>query len=106
MPKRRTDDIVHVIMTDHFIQKRPAAGLLTPKTERASLPYRGPLAFYFPEGRHDLYLGLALARGADTPHAVALLEQETKRDGLTSAELWFQLAAAYAASGQAQRAVD
>src|SRR5262249_26852643 len=44
MPKRRTDDIVHVIMTDHFIQRWPPARLLTPKNERAADPYRGDLA--------------------------------------------------------------
>ena len=23
MPKRRTEDVVHVVMTDHFIERRP-----------------------------------------------------------------------------------
>jgi len=34
MPKRRTDDVVHVAMTDHLIQRhKPAGDLLAPKTE-------------------------------------------------------------------------
>jgi len=34
MPKRRTDDVVHVIMTDHLIQRhKPSGDLLAAKTE-------------------------------------------------------------------------
>src|SRR5262249_53352853 len=34
MPKRRTDDVIHVVMTDHFIQRRPPSrDLLAPLTE-------------------------------------------------------------------------
>ena len=34
MPKRRTDDVVHVVMTDHLIQRqKPAGDLLAPKAE-------------------------------------------------------------------------
>jgi predicted CXXCH cytochrome family protein len=34
MPKRRTDDVVHVVMTDHLIQRhKPAGDLLAPKKE-------------------------------------------------------------------------
>ena len=34
MPKRRTDDVVHVTMTDHLIQRqKPAGDLLAPKAE-------------------------------------------------------------------------
>ena len=35
MPKRRTDDAVHVIMTDHYIQRcRPARDLLATWSSR------------------------------------------------------------------------
>ena len=34
MPKRRTDDVVHVVMTDHYIQRRkPPGSLLAEKAE-------------------------------------------------------------------------
>jgi predicted CXXCH cytochrome family protein len=52
MPKRRTDDAVHVVMTDHFIQRRkPEGDLLAPKAEvleSATTAYRGPLVPYYP----------------------------------------------------------
>ena len=52
MPKRRTDDAVHVVMTDHFIARRPPDGdLLAEKPERAETPgssYRGEVVPYYP----------------------------------------------------------
>lgn len=35
MPKRRTQDVVHVVMTDHRIQRRPVDDLLAPREETA-----------------------------------------------------------------------
>jgi predicted CXXCH cytochrome family protein len=52
MPRRRTDDAVHVVMTDHFIARRPPEGdLLAEKPERAENPassYRGEVVPYYP----------------------------------------------------------
>ncbi len=51
MPKRRTDDTVHVVMTDHFIQRtEPKRDLLAPLAE-AVVPIRAVtnVALYYPE---------------------------------------------------------
>jgi len=104
MPKRRTDDIVHVIMTDHDIQRRPPKNLLSPKAETPRTPYRGALSFYLPEADPDLYMGLALARGAGIRRGADLLERVTAKIASPSAELLFQLGAAYAALGDMDRA--
>ncbi len=52
MPRRRTDDAVHVVMTDHLIARRPPAGdLLAEKPERADTPassYQGEVVPYYP----------------------------------------------------------
>ena len=51
MPKRRTQDVVHAVMTDHYIQRRPAGNLLAPLAERQEFDakqYRGPVAPYYP----------------------------------------------------------
>jgi len=51
MPKRRTDDAVYLVMTDHLIRSRqPAGDLLAPKTEpsEATPPYRGEVVPYYP----------------------------------------------------------
>jgi len=104
MPKRRTDDIVHVIMSDHYIQRRPPNNLLSPKPERTGDRFRGALSFYAPEPERDLYMGLALARGANVTGGVELLERAVNRQ--KSAEPLFQLAGAYANLGKRELAVD
>jgi Flp pilus assembly protein TadD len=51
MPKRRTDDTVHVVMTDHFIRRtQPKRDLLAPLAE-AVVPIRAVtnVALYYPE---------------------------------------------------------
>lgn len=63
MPSRRTDDAVHIVMTDHFIQRRkPDRDLLAPKAEKQAM-YRGDIALYYPEQlppfESDLYYGIA-----------------------------------------------
>ena len=50
MPKRRTDDVVHVVMTDHYIQKlKPNRDLLAPMPEVAIDPRgRQSVVPYYP----------------------------------------------------------
>jgi tetratricopeptide (TPR) repeat protein len=46
MPKRRTEDVVHVTMTDHWIQRRPPARNLLAQLKEDHRPYRGEVVFY------------------------------------------------------------
>ena len=52
MPRRRTEDAVRVVMTDHFIQRvRPGRDLTAPRLEAATLAakhYPGEVALYYP----------------------------------------------------------
>jgi tetratricopeptide (TPR) repeat protein len=52
MPKRRTDEAVHIVMTDHYIRRRPATGdLLAEKDvsrESPATPYRGEVVPFYP----------------------------------------------------------
>ena len=55
MPKRRTEDVVHVVMTDHLIQKNapPETQLLAARQEIPDTPatqYRGPVLRYLLDG--------------------------------------------------------
>jgi len=74
MPKRRAEDVVHVVMTDHYIQRRkPARDLLAPLVERHDetgsrtnekpAAYKGEVALYYPSdlppADKELYLGIA-----------------------------------------------
>ena len=65
MPKRRTDDVVHVVMTDHLIQKKSptASSLLAARAES-------------PDGGADAYHGLV------KPY---LLDQQSSTDSLYEA---------------------
>jgi tetratricopeptide (TPR) repeat protein len=72
MPKRRTDDAVHIVMTDHrIVRVKPAGDLLAEKTEIHESPaaeYRGEVVPYLPPAlapnSDDLLYG-ALAQIAD-----------------------------------------
>jgi Flp pilus assembly protein TadD len=69
MPKRRTEDVVHAIMTDHLIQRRPppAKELLAERQEISEIPanaYHGEVKRYLldgegPSSTDDLYGALA-----------------------------------------------
>jgi predicted CXXCH cytochrome family protein len=71
MPKRRTDDIVHLVVTDHLIQrKKPAGDLLADIAERhedATNSYRGEVVPFYPDPlpnsvENRYYLALAQVR--------------------------------------------
>lgn len=79
MPRRRTEDAVHVVMTDHKIQSRPPAGnLVRPLAEvhrvgRPALHYPETL----PQSEADLYMGIALiATASDRRAGVASIERQ------------------------------
>jgi tetratricopeptide (TPR) repeat protein len=69
MPKRRTEDVVHAVMTDHLIQRRPppAKELLAERQEIPETPanaYHGEVKRYLldhesPKSEDDLYNALA-----------------------------------------------
>jgi predicted CXXCH cytochrome family protein len=71
MPKRRTEDIVHLSVTDHLIQRRkPAGDLLADLPEHhedASTSYRGEVVPHYPAdlpptAENRMYLALAQIR--------------------------------------------
>ncbi len=104
MPRRRTQDIVHVVLTDHNIQRRPGKNLMAPIREMHNRKYGGALSFYFPEQQDDFYLGLALVRGADVRRGLQLLVQAISKEEPASAEPYFYLGTGYATLGQRARA--
>src|SRR5438067_13904185 len=66
MPKRRTEDAVHVAMTDHFIRKGPGKDYLAPLAERHDRQ-TGPVRPLYPARLPDtpefrLYAAIAAAR--------------------------------------------
>jgi tetratricopeptide (TPR) repeat protein len=67
MPKRRTEDVVHVVMTDHLIQRYPPAGNalaeIPERRETSDTAYRGNVELYYlrslPKPEDELYVASA-----------------------------------------------
>ncbi len=105
MPKRRTEDAVHVVMTDHYIQRqRPSRDLLAERTEADSLKhgdYRGDVVLYYPPTlpptpENELYLALAqVQQGSNLTAGIPRLEQAIEKHRPARPEFYYELGRAY-----------
>ncbi len=115
MPKRRTDDVIHAVMTDHYIQRRkPARDLLArlaeqPETEATR--YRGEVALYYPPqlpqtDETELYLATAQVMDASNlERGIPRLRQAIERARPKQAGFYFHLAEAYRSANQEEKAL-
>lgn len=104
MPQRRTDDVVHAVMTDHKIQRPPGGNLVAPKLERtpAEIAYNGPVEPYRPKEIPEQYVALAqVAQGSNVGAGLPRLEQAAQ-----TAEALYELGSALEAAGHTADAVD
>ena len=103
MPKRRTDDVVHVVMTDHYIQRRPSTKDLLAPREEIRQPATSEIAIYDPSQLSPadaaLYLGVAEAQ----QQKPANLEAAIARYHPNRPEFYFELGRAYVKSGNAAK---
>ena len=98
MPKRRTQDVVHVAMTDHFIRRKQGGeDFLAPLKE--SVPMLTDLEFLNPErapkgGESEVYRAAAVSRAASgaSATAVAGLEAALAASQHTEVEPYLDLA--------------
>ncbi|MDR3703638.1 MAG: tetratricopeptide repeat protein [Candidatus Sulfopaludibacter sp.] len=111
MPKRRTDDAVHIVMTDHFIRSRqPAGDPLADKPEERESPataYRGEVVPYYPRKpgptveEASLYLALAQVREwSNLKEGLPRLESLIEKYRPRRAEYYGDLAGGLSATGQ------
>jgi predicted CXXCH cytochrome family protein len=115
MPKRRTDDVVHVVMTDHFIQRRkPARDLLAPLKERhetEETAYKGPVVLYYPPQlpatpESELYLAVAQVKElTNLEEGITRLAAAIQNHRPEGGEFYFELAEAYGKAGRVQEAI-
>ena len=115
MPKRRTDDVVHVVMTDHLIQRPgPEQGLTSPRPERSTTEasgYRGAVVPYYPQPwpqtpEGEIYLAVAQTRdGSNRAQGIAQLETAIARHRPTAAQFYLELADAFSATGETEKAL-
>ena len=103
MPKRRAEDAVHVVMTDHFIQRRPTArGKVDPRP--------GPVVLYYPERlpaspESEAYLATAqVQHGTNLVEGIPRLEAAIAKMAPARPEFYFELGKAYAKKGDEEAA--
>jgi len=105
MPKRRTEDVVHVVMTDHYIQKRPPAKDLLAPREEIHQPGTSEIAIYdlgqISAADAALYLGVADAQ----QRKPASLEAAIERYHPSQPEFYFELGRAYVKSGNLAKGI-
>lgn len=111
MGKRRTEDVVHVVMTDHFIQRfKPKGDPLSP-IEEVIPAYQGEVVAYdprllsqMPEG--NLYYAVAqVAAGSNLKQGIPMLQRALEEQKPQHAGFYFALAAAQAKAGNDAEAI-
>jgi Flp pilus assembly protein TadD len=105
MPKRRTLDVIHAVMTDHWIQRGPPAGdPLAPVVERQDFdapPYFGEVAPYYPaplplSAENALYLAVAqVTQKSNLAKGLPRLSAEMARQKPVRAEFYVELGQAW-----------
>ena len=114
MPRRRTEDVVHVIMTDHYIQRRkPARDLLAPlpepQTEDEDHLSR-PVLYYPKEGLggllQQIYVNMAhIMEGAEPAEGTRALALALTKLELQHPEPYQALAEAQVKLGRRKQAI-
>jgi hypothetical protein len=98
MSRRRTQDVVHVAMTDHLIARKPGgAELLAPLAERD--PELEGLGIHplegAPQGRlAEIYRALAVLRMVPSADALSFLEKALPQENPAQPDAWLDLAGA------------
>jgi tetratricopeptide (TPR) repeat protein len=111
MPKRRTGDAVHVVMTDHRIQRTlPARDLLAPLRDEVHPDTGGEITPSYPPSlavaSDELYLGVAQLSAASTrTEGIARLSAAIRKFRPAAAEYYLQLGDALRASRRFSEAI-
>ena len=98
MPKRRTDDAVHVVMTDHFIRRtQPSRDLLAPIVETAAREGSfAKVVLYYPEKASPTPAAeIAMAEAQVNDNGIARLQTLLQRYQPDTPEPYLVLAKAY-----------
>jgi tetratricopeptide (TPR) repeat protein len=115
MPLRRPTEVVHIVKTDHYIQRgKPPADVLAEVPERretAANSYRGKVELYYPKTlpatpENEMYLAVAQVRDrSNLAEGIPRLAAALASNPPKIPEPYFELASAYQAAGQLDRAI-
>jgi len=102
MPKRRTQDVVHVVMTDHKITRTPGGpALLAPLAESEPVLVDVRLLPGAPGGAlGEVYRAAAVARTAGGAEAIVYLEKKLNEARPAEIDPWLDLAQAQLRAGR------
>ncbi|HLK67294.1 MAG TPA: tetratricopeptide repeat protein [Bryobacteraceae bacterium] len=104
MAKRRTQDVIHAVMTDHFIQRRAPRDPLAPIAERADFDanqYHGEVVPYYPSPlprtpENALYLAVAqVTQRSNVARGLPQLAAEVARQQPARSEFYVELGQAW-----------
>ncbi len=115
MPLRRPVEVVHIVKTDHYIQRfKPTADLLADIPERHETlanSYRGEVKLYYPKSLPDtpanrMYVAIAQVRDKSNlaqgiPQLAAAIDAVRPQ----TPEPYYELGAAYQAAGKPEHAI-
>ncbi|HZY72768.1 MAG TPA: tetratricopeptide repeat protein [Edaphobacter sp.] len=111
MWKRRTDDVVHVVMTDHYIQRiKPKRNLLAPFKESVAV-YRGKVIPYYPDAKtpvrdRELYLAVAqVEHDSNLKAGIMQLQHAIEVYQPKDPEFYLELGKAYSKTGNNAEAI-
>ena len=114
MPKRRAGDVVHAVMTDHYIQRfKPAGDLLAEIAETGqtdATAYRGPVTLYYPKAlpkpEDELYVAIAqVSQSSNLTEGLAQLSAAINKLKPARAEYYLQWGDALRSAGRLQEAL-
>jgi predicted CXXCH cytochrome family protein len=106
MPKRGTDDAPHIVMTDHWIRRRPASH--SPETGA----YSGKVDLYYPPDlpntpENRLYLAIAQVKDfANLDTGIPLLRRAIAEYQPKQGQFYLDLAEAYWKTGRRREAIE
>jgi tetratricopeptide (TPR) repeat protein len=110
MPKRRAEDAVELVMTDHWIRRKPPARDFLARIDTVDAAkkakYAGPVDLFYPIAGDELYSAVAQVKeftnlGAGIRRLDALLRRQKPE----RAEFYLDLAEAYRVDGQLEKAI-
>jgi predicted CXXCH cytochrome family protein len=104
MPKRRTEDVVHVVMTDHYIQRnKPSRDLLAPiaQSSETDNDYMGEVLLYYPPSLpsaadSELYTAVAqVIQNSNLNEGIPLFRAALQKHRPAEGEFYFVMGEAY-----------
>jgi len=115
MPKRRAEDAVHTVLTDHYIQRNKPARDLTAPLREADFhrydTYRGEVAAYYPpqmtsSSDGELYLAVAQVQaGANLEAGIPRLQKDLESSHPANPRFYYEIAEAYSKTGNRTEAI-